>query len=65
MQLSSLKSLKKPGSPNKKLKLHEKLLRKLHRVSHTILNGSSKALAKSVVIIGVVFSSLRLTYAFI
>eukprot|EP01046_Picozoa_sp_COSAG06_P095449 COSAG06_NODE_41568_length_390_cov_0.563574_2_plen_40_part_01 len=34
MQLSSLKSLKKPGSPPRKLKFHQKLARSALEFSH-------------------------------
>ena len=54
MNLSSLKSLKKPGSPNAKLKPHQKIIRKVQRVSHTILNGSSKALSKAVIFLAAI-----------
>lgn len=54
MKLSALKSLKKPGAPPPKQKFHQKLLRSIQRVSHTILNGSSKALAKAVILLATV-----------
>ena len=54
MQLSALKSLKKPGAPPAKLKPHQKLLRSVQRISHTILNGSSKALSKAVIFLAAI-----------
>ena len=54
MQLSALKTLKKPGSPPAKLKFHQKVLRSIKGLLHTILNGSSNALSKAVIFLAVV-----------
>lgn len=54
VSLASLKSLKKPGNPPRKLKFHQKLLRSARNVVHSILNGSSKALSKAVIVLAAV-----------
>lgn len=54
ISLASLKSLKKPGSPPQKLKLHQKLLRSGRNAVSSILNGSSKALSKAVIVLAAV-----------
>ena len=52
--LGSLKSLKKPGEPPRKLKCHQKLAWSAKKFSHAILNGSSKALSKAVIFLAAV-----------
>jgi hypothetical protein len=54
MKLSALKSLKKPGSPPRKLNFRQKLARSAQKFSHAILNGSSKALSKAVIFLAAV-----------